>query len=380
MKNDLMEIGYLNDICRLAALSDDEKQSLSAVSKIYRFRANSYYLSLIDWDEPDDPIRTLIIPQVHELEKWGHFDPSGEQNFTVLPGVEHKYPSTVLLLVSNVCGGICRYCFRKRVFISSHGEIVNDLSAAIAYIRAHPEITNVLLTGGDPLVLSTNRLRRIINEIKTIDHIKIVRIGSKMPAFNPYRIIDDPELIELFASVADAGKQLYIMTHFNHAREITDVAVQSVRLMHNAGAVLANQTPLIRGVNDNPEILAELFNRLSFIGVPPYYVFQCRPASGNKGYAVPIEEGYHIFEKAKAMVSGLAKRARFTMSHVSGKIEVVGVYEGYVYFKYHRAADTIESSRFMVFQSNPGAYWFDDYKGPVERPAGEFTYQSYGPE
>ncbi len=317
---------------------------------------------------------------MHELEKWGNFDPSGEQNFTIMPGLEHKYPSTVLLLVSNVCGGICRYCFRKRVFISSHGDIVNDLPAALHYIREHREITNVLLTGGDPLMLSTNKLQRFVDELKTIDHVRIIRIGSKIPSFNPYRITDDSALIELFRSVAEAGKQLYVMTHFNHTREITEAAVRAVKMMHAAGAVLANQTPLIRGVNDNPEALAGLFRRLSFMGVPPYYVFQCRPASGNKGYAVPIEEGYHIFEKAKAMVSGLAKRARFTMSHVSGKIEIVGVHEGYVYFKYHRAADNLESGRFMIYKSNPEAYWFDDYEPVGVGESTTISYQAYGPE
>ncbi|MBA7709043.1 hypothetical protein ES703_117950 [subsurface metagenome] len=156
------------------------------------------------------------------------------------------------------------------------------------------------------------------------------------------------------------------MTHFVHPRELTDLAVKAVDLLQEAGAMIANQTPLIRGLNDNPEVMAELLRRLSFIGAVPYYIFQCRPALGNKAYTVPIEEGYEIVEQAKSRVSGLAKRARYTMSHSSGKIEIVGKTKDYVYFKYHRAFRDEDSGRFMVFKSNPNAYWFDDYDELVE--------------
>ncbi len=170
------------------------------------------------------------------------------------------------------------------------------------------------------------------------------------------------------------------MTHFNHPRELTEVAVKAIKLLHQTDAILANQTPLIRGVNDDPLVLAELFRQLSFVGIAPYYVFQCRPASGNKGFAVPIEEGYQIFEQAKARASGLAKRARFVMSHESGKIEIAGLTENRVYLKYHRAANGDESGKFMVFERNPEAYWFDDYDAKIRSHPIEWVYQSYGPE
>jgi len=336
-------------------------------------------LSLIDWDDPDDPIRRLVIPNVCELQQWGNLDPSNEQSFTIMPGLEHKYAYTVLLLVSNVCGGICRYCFRKRVFISSHGQILTDLPAALDYINQHKEITNVLLTGGDPLVLATHKLEKYINSLCQIDHVKIIRIGTKMPAFNPYRITEDPDLLELLA-LANTQKQIYIMTQFNHSRELTDIAVKAVKALHRTGAVLANQSPLIRGVNDNPQVLANLFKDLSFVGVPPYYIFQCRPASGNKDYAVPIEEGYQIFEQAKAQVSGLAKRARFVMSHVTGKIEIIAVSTRRVYLKYHRAANDEESGNFMIFRCNPNAYWLDDYDEIIQTHPLDLFYKAYGPE
>ena len=170
------------------------------------------------------------------------------------------------------------------------------------------------------------------------------------------------------------------MTHFVHPRELTDLAIESVHLLQKAGGQIANQTPLIRGVNDNPEVLAELLGKLSFIGAVPYYIFQCRPAIGNKAYRVPIEKGYEIVEQAKSMVSGLAKRARYTMSHTTGKIEILGKTKKFVYFKYLRAADDQDSGRFLVFKSNPNAYWFDDYDEVVRDYPINLPYRAYGPE
>ena len=170
------------------------------------------------------------------------------------------------------------------------------------------------------------------------------------------------------------------MTHFIHPNELTDLAAQAVYLLQQAGAEIANQMPIIKGVNDDPDVLAELFAQLSFIGVVPYYIFQCRPAVGNKAYIVGIEQGYEITEKAKARVSGLAKRARFVMSHSSGKIEIVGKTQKFVYFKYHRAATDEDSGRFLIFKSNPEAYWFDDYDEIVQGYPVNMPYRSYGPE
>ena len=133
-------------------------------------------------------------------------------------------------------------------------------------------------------------------------------------------------------------------------------------MLMQSGAVVVNQTPMIKGVNDDPLVLAELFNQLSFIGVPPYYVFLCRPTLGNEPFAIPIEDGYEVFEKARSRCSGLAKRARLVMSHETGKIEVVGMSKGQIFLKYNRAADIENDAKFLVFDSNPDAYWFDDYE------------------
>ncbi|WP_243670014.1 hypothetical protein [Methanoculleus chikugoensis] len=190
-----------------------------------------------------------------------------------------------------------------------------------------------------------------------------------MPAYNPFRIINDPTLLDMIRDYSMDEKRIYIMAQFNHPRELTDAACRAVALLQDAGAVVMNQTPLIRGINDDPGgVLAALFDKLSFIGANPYYVFQCRPSIGNRTFAVPVEESYRIFEQARTICSGgLAKRARFVMSHATGgKIEVLGKTDRHTYFKYNQAADPEDLGRFMVYKSNPEAYWFDDYTELVD--------------
>jgi KamA family protein len=371
---------YYRKIEEIDHLTDEERAALEAVTERFSFRVNEYYLSLINWDDPKDPIRRIIIPSTDELEEGGRLDPSNEQHYTILPGLEHKYNSTALLLVSNACEGICRYCFRKRVFIEPHKEVLRDIDGAMDYIRSHTEITNVLLTGGDPLALTTGKLETIISKLRGIEHVQIIRIGSRMPVFNPYRILDDPTLPAMIERYSLPHKKIYIMNHFCHPRELTETSLRGITELQKAGAILTNQCPLIRGVNDDAEALAELIKKLSFAGIVPYYVFQCRPAVGNRAYSVPIEEGYRIVEEAKAKVSGLAKRMRFVMSHSTGKIEIVAVTEDKTVFKYHRAADDADSGKVMIYKNNPRACWLDDYEEqqatyPPDRP-----YQLYGPD
>ena len=357
---------YITSLDKVAGISAQERAALAPVLDLFAFRSNDYYLSLIDWEDTKDPIRRLIIPSPDELEPWGRLDPSSEHQYTRAPGLQHKYRETALLLVSDLCGGFCRYCFRKRLFIEDAREVNKDVSGGLAYIRDHPEITNVLLTGGDPLVLGTDRLRDILNHLRAIRHVRIIRIGTKMLAYDPYRIINDPALVDAVRGCYDGENLVYIMAQFNHPRELTDAACRAIALLQDAGAVIMNQTPLIRGINDDPAVLSKLLGRLSFVGVNPYYVFQCRPTTGNRTFAVPVEESYRIFEQARATCSGLSKQARFVMSHATGKIEVVGKTGGFTYFKYNQAADPDDIGRFMVYKSNPQAYWFDDYTDLVD--------------
>ncbi len=353
---------YLTRLEQIPQLDSDEREQLEKVNEQFVFRSNEYYQSLIDWDDPEDPIRRIIMPDVQELDDWGQLDASNEEKYTKVKGLEHKYTSTALLLVNEVCAAYCRFCFRKRLFMNENEEVTKDVSDGLEYIREHPEVTNVLLTGGDPMIMSTSKLEPIIQKIREIDHVKIIRIGTKIPAFNPYRIINDPSLHEMIRTYSTGEKKIYIMAHFNHPNELTPVAVKGLNMLMQSGAIVVNQTPMIRGVNDDPEVLAELFNRLSFIGIPPYYVFLCRPTLGNQPFAIPVEEGYEIFEQARSFCSGLAKRARLVMSHETGKVEVVGMSDSQIFFKYNRAADIENDAKFLVFDSNPDAYWFDDYE------------------
>ena len=364
MKQDSINIKpkYITKINKIEGLSPIERENLTKVTDKFQFRSNEYYLSLINFDDPKDPIRRIIIPDLDELTDWGTLDASHEELYTKAPGLQHKYTPTALLLVNDICGGFCRFCFRKRLFIGGNEEVVRDISGGLEYIRKHPEITNVLLTGGDPLLLSTAKLEKVIKQVREIDHVKIIRIGTKMPAFYPMRITQDPSLLEMIKKYSTKDKRIYMMLHFNHPRELTPEAVSSLNMLRSAGALTVNQTPMIRGVNDDPETLAELFRALSFVGVPPYYIFQCRPVVGNEMYAVKVEQAFELFEEAKSLVSGLAKRARFTMSHETGKIEVVGKRGGYTYFKYHQAVNRDDFNRLIVCESNPNAYWFDDYE------------------
>jgi KamA family protein len=371
---------HLTCVEQIEQLSDHEKSALADVAQRFVFRSNDYYLSLIDWDDPNDPIRRAIVPDVRELDEWGRLDPSNESAYTIMPGVEHKYDYTILLLVSDVCEGICRYCFRKRVFMGARTECLRDVPAAMKYIESQKQVTNVLLTGGDPLALAAPKLADIVGRLREIEHVRIVRIGSRMPAFNPHRIIHNPGLLEMIRRYSTTHKKIYIMTHFIHPRELTDAAVEAIALLQRAGAITTNQAPLLRGINDDPEVLAELLRKLSFTGNAPYYIFQCRPAVGNRMYTVPIEEGYEIVEQAKARVSGLAKRVRYAMSHASGKIEILGRHAGQVYLKYHRAADDSDNGRMLVFRSNPNACWLDDYEEAAADYPMTQPYRSSGPE
>lgn len=378
-------VAYVRKIDQLDKLPEEERESLRAVGEQFQFRANEYYLSLINWDDPKDPIRKIIIPHISELDEFGELDASDEESNYVVPGCQHKYTSTALLLCNEVCGGYCRFCFRKRLFMDENDEVVNDVSEGIDYIRGNKQISNVLLTGGDPLVMSTRKLEKIIRPLRKIDHVNIIRIGTKMPAFNPHRIINDPELPNMLTRYSARHKRIYIMTHFNHPRELTDIACLALDLLMKAGVVLCNQTPILDGINSDPEVLEKLMRELSSIGVSPYYFFQCRPTAGNLPYVMTLTEVFQAFETAKRNVSGLAKRARLVMSHSLGKIEILGLTDHHMYLKFHRSRYPTDKGRFMIFHRDDNAYWLDDLV-PVEEvphPVAKYGHQplhAMGPE
>ncbi|MGM0623683.1 MAG: KamA family radical SAM protein [Campylobacterota bacterium] len=362
----MAKVKYMTKVKKIEQLDAQKVQSLQEVEKKFVFRSNDYYNSLIDWDNPDDPLRKLVIPHEEELSSWGELDASGEESYTQAKGLEHKYSDTALILFNNVCGAYCRYCFRKRLFMNDNDDTVTDMSEAIEYIKQHPEISNVLITGGDPLVASTKKIRPLVESLRAIDHVKIIRFGTKMTAFNPHRFLEDASLFEMIEEFSTDEKKIYFMNHFTHPNELTKDAIKALHKLMQAGAICTNQTPMLKGINDDIDALKQMFETLSEIGVPPYYIFGVRPTLGNEPYTMPIETISEIFEKARVQTSGLAGRARFVMSHKSGKIEVLGTTKEHIMFRYHRAAKEEDRGKVMVYKRDPNALWFDDYTELVQ--------------
>ena len=362
------KVSYIRKLTDVPQLSDQERQRLAPVADKFVFRANDYYIDLIDWDDPEDPIRQLIIPREEELLNWGELDASNEAAITVARGVQHKYIDTVLLLCNEVCGAYCRYCFRKRLFMDDNDETTNDITEGLSYIAEHPEVNNVLLTGGDPLLMSPRRLREIIGKLRAIPHVKIIRLGSKMPAFDPWRILGNQQVQDIFREFSLPEKRIYLMAHFDHPRELTKEAIAGIEAAIACGVICVNQCPLIAGVNDSADVLAELFEKLSFIGCPPYYLFQGRPTEGNEPYEVPIVRGWDIFCQATNRGSGLGRRARYVMSHETGKIQILAVDANHIYLKYHEAKNPDDLGKFMIFHRDDEAFWLDQLE-----PADQFS-------
>jgi len=353
---------YITSIDKITQLPEAEREKLKPITEKFVFRVNEYYLNLINWDDPNDPIRKLVIPNEAELDDYGRWDASDEDTNYVVPGCQHKYQTTALLIVSEVCGAYCRYCFRKRLFRQDVKEAMSDVEPGLKYISEHPEINNVLLTGGDPLILATAKIRMILERLRAIDHVQIIRIGSKLPVFNPMRIYEDEELLQAIGEHSTPEKRIYIMAHVNHPREITPEARKAFQALHDAGAIVVNQTPVLKGINDDPDVLARLLDELSWAGVTPYYFFVNRPVRGNRDFVLTLEEVYRIVEEAKAKTSGLGKRVRLVMSHTSGKIEILAIENGKAYLKYHQSRDG-EYGKFMVLDCPKDAAWFDDLPG-----------------
>jgi len=354
------QVRYIRDLDEIPNLRPEERAKLKRVAERYAFRANDYYLSLINWQDPADPIRRIIVPREDELNDWGRLDASNEKAVTVARGVQHKYPHTVLLLCNEVCGSYCRYCFRKRLFMRHNEEATNDVSEGLAYVAANPAVTNVLLTGGDPLLLSTPRLVEIFDALRAIPHVRIIRIGSKMPAFDPWRVLNDAALHAAFRKYSTPRKRIYLMAHFDHPRELTDEAVEGIDCFIRNGVICVNQCPLIKGVNDDPAVLTTMFRELSFVGCPAYYLFQGRPTAGNEPYEVPLVRGWEIFREALRKGSGLARRPRYVMSHETGKAEILAVDDRHIYLRYHRAKDAANRGRLMVYKRDDQACWLDE--------------------
>ena len=356
-----------NSICSVEQLanyvdlSSNEKEQLEQVVQVHPMRVSPYYMSLINWNDPHDPVRKMVVPSLEELNLEGFYDTSGEAENTKMPGLQHKYSETALILATNRCATYCRHCFRKRLVGLPTDELIKRFEEAAEYVEKHSEINNVLISGGDPLVLSNEVIERFLEVLTKIDNLSFIRFGSRTPVTLPSRL-SDPELLGLFKKYSQMDKRLYVVTQFNHPREITLQSVSAVSKLINAGVLLSNQTVLLEGVNDNTDTLATLMNRLVSIGVAPYYVFQCRPVKRVKRYfQVPICEGVRIVEKAKANCNGHSKRFKYIMSHKTGKIEILGIIDGEIYFKYHEAKNRENLGVMFKRRVDEKAGWLDDF-------------------
>jgi lysine 2,3-aminomutase len=341
-------------------LTPKEEKQLQKVIERHPMRITRYYISLIDRNDPNDPIRKMVVPSEEEFNLLGSYDTSGERKNTKMPGLQHKYSQTALILATNRCASYCRFCFRKRLVGLSTEEILRRFNDSVEYVQKHKEINNVLVSGGDPFVLPTKVIKKFLGKLSAISHLDFIRFGTRIPVTFPDRILEDKELLALLKNNA-MKKRICVVTHYNHPREITQKSKNAVDSLINSGIIINNQTVLLNGVNDNPEVLAELQNKLVSIGVNPYYVFQCRPVKRVKhNFQVPLHRGYEIIENAKKMLNGHSKRFRYIMSHKTGKIEIVGVMGDYIYLKYHQAKSPKNTGKFFKRKINKTAGWLDD--------------------
>jgi lysine 2,3-aminomutase len=355
-------ISSVKQFKRYVDLSPDEATMLEKIVQVHPMRISPYYMSLIDWNNPNDPIRKMAVPSVEELNLEGFYDTSGETENTMMPGLQHKYSETALILATNQCAMYCRHCFRKRLVGLPNEEILSRFEDAVSYIAKHKEINNVLISGGDPLVLESEIIKRFLELLERIKHIRFIRIGSRVPVTFPARL-SDRKLLAILKKYSRSDKRLQVITQFNHPREITPQSMGAITNLLNAGVLVNNQAVLLRGVNDRPDTLTSLSNKLTGIGVVPYYVFQCRPVKRVKHhFQVPICEGSRIVEKAKAGCNGLSKRFRYIMSHVTGKLEILGIMHGDIYFKYHEAKNRENLGVMYKCQVDEEAGWLDDFR------------------
>ena len=402
----------LDQIPQLSKFDSEEILAMRAVAQVLPFRVNNYVVDqLIDWDKvPNDPIYQLTFPQPGMLES-EHLDqmiqllrdeapadkvkilaqsiqrgmnphPAGQMELNVprldgvqLPGLQHKYRETVLFFPSSgqTCHSYCTYCFRWPQFVGLDEMkfAARETDSLATYLKQHKEVSSVLFTGGDPMVMKTKVLRRYIEPLlePELDHIQSIRIGTKSVAYWPQRFTTDDDaddLLDLFETVRNKGRHLAIMGHYSHPRELEpEIAQQAVRRIQSTGAVVRCQAPLIRHVNDDPRAWADLWQKQVALGAIPYYMFVERD-TGPRGYfEVPLVKAFEIFTSAYRRVSGLGRTVRGpSMSAMPGKVLVDGVAEVHgervLALKFLQARDPSWNNRVFFAKYDEKATWLDD--------------------
>lgn len=280
-----------------------EQVRLKLVTAKYPLAITPYYLSLIERDDPDDPIRKQAVPSFAEIALGGigREDPLEEKSHSVVPGLVHRYPDRVLMVLTDVCPMLCRHCTRKREW--RHGNWVRtpaEIEAMLDYIRGNKSVRDVIVSGGDPLTLSNHHLEAVLSGLRRIPHVEIIRIGTRFPVVLPQRVDD-----ELCAILSKYGP-IWLNTHFNHPNEITPESALACDKLLRSGVPVNNQTVLLRGVNDSVETQMKLCHGLLKIKVRPYYLFQCDEVQGTEHFHTPLGTGIKIMERLRGYTSGLA--------------------------------------------------------------------------
>lgn len=293
----------VEDLKKYMTLTPEEEEGIEACLKTLRMAITPYYLSLIDLNDPNDPVRKQAIPTATELHqaKADLLDPLHEDTDSPVKGLTHRYPDRVLFLITDMCSMYCRHCTRRR--FAGHDDCSvpkAQVDACIDYIRNHPEVRDVLLSGGDALLVSDERLEYIISELRKIDHVEIVRIGSRTPVVMPQRIT--PELCNMLKKY----HPIWLNTHFNHPNEITEESAAACARLADAGVPLGNQSVLLAGVNDCIHIMRRLVHGLVQMRVRPYYIYQCDLSFGLEHFRTPVSKGIEIIEALRGHTSGFA--------------------------------------------------------------------------
>lgn len=279
------------------------KEMLEAEAK-FPMAITPYYASLIKSWNPSDPIFAMAIPQVNELISPSYLsdDPLKEDHDMPVPGLVHRYKDRALIITTDSCAMLCRFCTRKRVAGQTHGNVISPekLSKIINYLTEHEEIHDVIISGGDAFTMSTDILEYIISSIRAVPSVDIIRIGTRVPVTMPMRVTDE------LVSMLKKYHPIFVNTHFNHPIEVTIEAKEACERLVNAGIPMGNQTVLLKGVNDNPQVIEELCRKLIKMRVRPYYLFQCDLVNGVEHFRTPLAKGIEIMEHLRGRLSGIA--------------------------------------------------------------------------
>lgn len=298
MKN---RISDLETILKIHDLSQKECEDIIEVSKKYRFGITPYYFSLIDFDSPHCPIKAQCIPNIYELNDDGELDPMSEKQTNPAGSITRRYPNKLIINITNRCPSYCRHCQRRRLIgqqdIDTPDELINE---SIQYIKDNKEIREVLITGGDALTVSNKKLEYIFNELRKIEHVEILRIGTRVLVTLPQRI--DIELAKLLRKY-----KVFVATQFNHAREITPEAVKAIDLLTDNGIQIRNQMVLLKEINDDKYIMQKTNEELVKYRVIPYYLFHPKQVKGTKHFQVSVEKGLEIMKHLEGHTSGMCK-------------------------------------------------------------------------